>query len=176
MVRSGDRRRRPAGLAAALYGASEGLDTHAIDAVAFGGQAGTSSRIENYLGFPTGISGSELAARARVACEKVGRPPRGARRGGGLASGGLPTYGVQLAALEVVNGLDLASSPPGPVPQARPVPYLERYEGVGVYYAAPMPRRRRCWRGPGARIVGGGNSAGQRPRFSSPTPPPAAAC
>ncbi len=62
----------PAGLAAAVYGASEGLDTQAIDAVAFGGQAGTSSRIENYLGFPAGLSGSELAERAHVQANKFG--------------------------------------------------------------------------------------------------------
>src|SRR5205823_14651565 len=62
----------PAGLAAALYGASEGLDTQAIDAVAFGGQASTSARIENYLGFPTGISGSELTARASLQAKRFG--------------------------------------------------------------------------------------------------------
>src|SRR5207253_9766332 len=62
----------PAGLAAALYGASEGLDTQAIDSVAFGGQASTSSRIENYLGFPAGISGSELAERAMLQARKFG--------------------------------------------------------------------------------------------------------
>ena len=62
----------PAGLSAALYGASEGLDTQAIDAVAFGGQASTSARIENYLGFPTGISGSELTARASLQAERFG--------------------------------------------------------------------------------------------------------
>src|SRR6202021_1906067 len=62
----------PAGLAAAVYGASEGLDTQAIDAVAFGGQASTSSRIENYLGFPAGISGGELAARALLQAKKFG--------------------------------------------------------------------------------------------------------
>ena len=62
----------PAGLAAAVYGASEGLDTQAIDAIAFGGQASTSSRIENYLGFPTGVSGSELAARAILQARRFG--------------------------------------------------------------------------------------------------------
>ena len=62
----------PAGLAAALYGASEGLDTQAVEAVALGGQAGTSSRIENYLGFPAGISGSELAERAAMQARKFG--------------------------------------------------------------------------------------------------------
>ena len=71
----------PAGLAAAVYGASEGLDTQAIDAVAFGGQASTSSRIENYLGFPTGISGSELAERATLQARQVRRAAGGARRG-----------------------------------------------------------------------------------------------
>src|SRR5207245_8195954 len=62
----------PAGLAAALYGASEGLDTQAIDSVAFGGQASTSARIENYLGFPTGISGGELAERAALQARRLG--------------------------------------------------------------------------------------------------------
>src|SRR6478672_5880456 len=92
----------PAGLAAAVYGASEGLDTQAIDAVAFGGQAGTSARIENYLGFPTGISGSELAARAGLQARRLGARLVVPAEAVGLAREDAH-YSVQLAGGEVVN-------------------------------------------------------------------------
>src|SRR5207244_5924294 len=96
----------PAGLAAALYGASEGLDTQAIDAVAFGGQAGTSSRIENYLGFPTGISGSELAERAALQARRLGARLVVPAEATGLV-GEDGHYAVQLAGGDVVNGRTL---------------------------------------------------------------------
>ncbi len=82
----------PAGLAAALYGASEGLDTQAVDAIAFGGQASTSSRIENYLGFPAGVSGSELAARAILQARKFGARLVVPARAIGLTLAGQPFH------------------------------------------------------------------------------------
>jgi thioredoxin reductase (NADPH) len=154
----------PAGLAAALYGASEGLDTQAIDAVAFGGQAGTSSRIENYLGFPTGISGSELAARAGLQARRLGARLVVPAEAVGLAREDAH-YGVQLAGGEVVNGRTLIVAT-GAQYRRLDVPDLERYEGVGVYYAATQAEAQRCGGDP-VLIVGGGNSAGQAAMFLS---------
>src|SRR5207247_10817279 len=93
----------PAGLAAALYGSSEGLDTQAIDSVAFGGQAGTSARIENYLGFPTGVSGSELAERASLQARRLGARLVVPAEATGLV-GEDGHYAIRLAGGEVVNG------------------------------------------------------------------------
>jgi len=152
----------PAGLAAALYGASEGLDTQAVEAVALGGQASTSSRIENYLGFPAGISGSDLAERAAMQARKFGARlvvPGAAVRlesddghhtvhldDGGSATGRtlIVATGAQYTRLSV--------------------PDLDRYEGLGVYYAATQTEAQWCLGDP-VLIVGGGNSAGQAAVF-----------
>jgi thioredoxin reductase (NADPH) len=154
----------PAGLAAAVYGASEGLDTQAIDAVAFGGQAGTSTRIENYLGFPTGISGSELAERAALQARRFG-----ARLVVPAEAVGLERedghYAIKLAGGEVVNGRTVIVAT-GAQYRKLDVPLLERYEGVGVYYAATQAEAQMC-AGDQVLIVGGGNSAGQAAMFLS---------
>ena len=154
----------PAGLAAALYGASEGLDTQAIDAVAFGGQAGTSSRIENYLGFPTGISGSELAERAALQARRLGARLVVPAEAVGLTSDN-GHYSVQLSSGDVVNGRTLIVAT-GAQYRKPDLPELERYEGVGVYYAATQAEAQRCAADP-VLIVGGGNSAGQAALFLS---------
>jgi thioredoxin reductase (NADPH) len=154
----------PAGLAAALYGASEGLDTQAIDAVAFGGQAGTSSRIENYLGFPTGISGSELAARAGLQARRLGARLVVPAEAMGLVREDAH-YGVQLAGGEVVNGRTVIVAT-GAQYRRLDVPELDRYEGAGVYYAATQAEAQLCGGDP-VLIVGGGNSAGQAAMFLS---------
>lgn len=152
----------PAGLAAAVYGASEGLDTVAVDAVATGGQAGTSSRIENYLGFPSGISGAELAERASLQAEKFGARisvPIEAielRDDGegieiGLVDGG--TLGAR--AIVVATGVRY---------RRLPVPRLEELEATSVYYAATPIEAQLC-AGTPTVVVGGGNSAGQATLF-----------
>jgi thioredoxin reductase (NADPH) len=154
----------PAGLAAAVYGASEGLDTVALDAVATGGQAGTSSRIENYLGFPAGISGGELAERATIQARKFGariQVPEEAvalRRDEGQYVVGL-AGGEELRtrALIVATGAQYRK-----LPLAR----LEELEGNGVYYAATIMEAQVCTGRPVA-VVGGGNSAGQATLFLS---------
>ena len=154
----------PAGLAAALYGASEGLDTQVIDAVAFGGQASTSARIENYLGFPTGISGSELAERAQLQARRLGaRLVVPAEATGLSAENG--HYSVQLAGGAVVNGRTLMVAT-GARYRKLDVPDLERYEGAGVYHAATQAEAQLCTGDP-VLIVGGGNSAGQAAMFLS---------
>ena len=152
----------PAGLAAAVYGASEGLDTQAIDSVAFGGQASTSSRIENYLGFPAGISGGELAARALLQARKFGARLAVPAQAVGLEQDD-GHYAVQLADGDVVNGrtLIVASGAQYRKPE---VPELERFEGLGVYYAATLVEAQLCLGSP-VLVVGGGNSAGQAAIF-----------
>jgi thioredoxin reductase (NADPH) len=154
----------PAGLAAAVYGASEGLDTQAIDAVAFGGQASTSSRIENYLGFPTGISGSELAERAALQARRFGARLVVPGEAVELAS----EHGhhtIRLAGGDVVNGRTVIVAT-GARYRKLDVAGLERYEGVGVYYAATRAEAQLCAGDP-VLIVGGGNSAGQAAMFLS---------
>ena len=154
----------PGGLAAALYGASEGLDTQAIDAVAFGGQASTSARIENYLGFPTGISGSELAERAELQARRLGArlvvpaPAVGLEQHDGH-------FAIELADGSVVNGRTVIVAT-GAQYRKLDLPDLERYEGLGVYYAATQAEAQLCYGDP-VVIVGGGNSAGQAAMFMS---------
>ena len=154
----------PGGLAAALYGASEGVDTQAIDAIAFGGQASTSSRIENYLGFPTGISGSELAERAVLQARRLG-----ARLVVPAEAIGLTRedghYAIELAGGELINGRTLIVAT-GAQYRKLDLPQLERYEGAGVYYAATQAEAQLCAADP-VLIVGGGNSAGQAAMFLS---------
>jgi thioredoxin reductase (NADPH) len=134
----------PAGLAAAVYGASEGLDTQAIDAVAFGGQAATSSRIENYLGFPTGISGGELAERAELQARAFG-----ARLVVPAEAVGLTRedghYAIHLRGGDVVNGRTVIIAT-GARYRRLDVPELERYEGISVYYAATQVEAQMCAR------------------------------
>ncbi len=156
----------PSGLAAAVYGASEGLDVLVVEASSPGGQAGASSRIENYLGFPTGISGQELAGRAYTQAEKFGAKvaiPRRARR---LACDRRPYV------------LELDDGPPVParaVIIATGAEYrrlaldgLGRFEGAGVYYLATFMEARLC-RDEEIVVVGGGNSAGQAAVFLAQT-------
>jgi thioredoxin reductase (NADPH) len=154
----------PAGLAAAVYGASEGLDTQAIEAVAFGGQAGTSSRIENYLGFPGGISGAELAQRAQLQASKFGaRLAVPAEAVGITAEHG--HYAIASSTGDVIRGRTLIVAT-GAHYRKPPVPGLERLEGLGVYYAATQAEAQLCAGDP-VVIVGGGNSAGQAAMFLS---------
>jgi thioredoxin reductase (NADPH) len=154
----------PAGLAAAVYAASEGLDVQTVEAVSTGGQAGTSSRIENYLGFPAGISGTELTQRASVQAIKFGARlavPAAAvelRGGGGR-------HEVRLSNGEVATGRTVVIAT-GAQYRRLDVPRLEEFEGGGVYYAATEAEAQLCFGDPVA-IVGGGNSAGQAAMFMS---------
>jgi thioredoxin reductase (NADPH) len=148
----------PAGLAAAVYGASEGLKTVCLDAVAVGGQAGASSRIENYAGFPNGISGGDLTARAAVQamrlgarlnapCEVVAHRAEGSFHVVVLKDGSeIPTRAVIIASGARYRRLAVQD--------------LGRFEGAGVYYAATDLEARVCAGAP-VLVVGGGNSAGQ---------------
>jgi thioredoxin reductase (NADPH) len=154
----------PAGLAAAVYGASEGLDTQAIDAIAFGGQASTSSRIENYLGFPAGISGGELAARALLQAGKFGARLVVPAQAVDLVKED-DHFAIRLASGDVVNGRTLIVAT-GAQYRKLDVPELERFEGLGVYYAATLVEAQLCADDP-VLIVGGGNSAGQAAIFLS---------
>jgi thioredoxin reductase (NADPH) len=154
----------PAGLAAAVYGASEGLDTQAIDAVAFGGQASTSSRIENYLGFPAGISGSELAERAGLQARKFGARLVVPAEAVGIAKEN-GHYSIELSSGGVVHGRSVIVAT-GAQYRKLEIPGLERYEGNGVYYAATQSEARLCAGDP-VLVVGGGNSAGQAAMFLS---------
>ncbi|MFB4420177.1 FAD-dependent oxidoreductase [Streptomyces sp. QL37] len=152
----------PAGLAAAVYGASDGLTTISVDAVATGGQAGTSSRIENYLGFPSGISGGELIERAVLQAHKFGARLMVPARANSLVPEDdvyVVTFadGAQVRADTVV----LAS---GVRYRRLEVPGVDRLEGVSVYYAATVHEASLCEADPVA-VVGGGNSAGQAALF-----------
>jgi thioredoxin reductase (NADPH) len=148
----------PGGLAAAVYGASEGLSTVVAEALATGGQAGTSSRIENYLGFPAGISGAELAERATIQAPKFG------------ASITLP---AEATALDNMDGTFRVTLRDGRSVTGRavviaagvryrklPLSELPKFEGVSVHYAATEIEAQTC-RGEPVVAVGGGNSAGQ---------------
>ncbi len=148
----------PAGLGAAVYGASEGLETLMIDGSAMGGQAGTSRRIENYLGFPAGISGTELTSRAITQARKFGARTATPYRAAALEPGAdrhlLRTEeGNEISAGAVV----LAT---GAEYRRLPVDRLEEFEGFSVFYAAGPPEGQLCG-GSRVGVVGGGNSAGQ---------------
>ena len=155
----------PAGLAAAVYGASEGLDTQAIDAVAFGGQASTSARIENYLGFPTGISGSELAERAQLQARRFGARLVVPAEAVGLTD--LDThFAVECADGSVVNGRTIIVAT-GAQYRKLDVPGYAGCEAAGcIYYAATLTEGLLCASDP-VVVVGGGNSAGQAAMFLS---------
>jgi thioredoxin reductase (NADPH) len=152
----------PAGLATAVYAASEGLVTVVLDAVATGGQAGTSPRIENYLGFPSGISGAELADRALIQARKFGAgicvpaPTTGISQ----TDGG---YQITLADGTTVSGRMVVIAT-GARYRRLDVPSLAAFEGTSVYYAATQVEALRCQNDP-VVVVGGGNSAGQAALF-----------
>ncbi|HVE89499.1 MAG TPA: FAD-dependent oxidoreductase [Burkholderiaceae bacterium] len=154
----------PAGLAAAVYAASEGLRTVVLEAMAPGGQAGTSSKIENYLGFPTGISGQALAGRAQVQAQKFGARLAIARAVVGIDCDGTP-YRLRLE-----EGKSVASRAVVIATGARyrklDVADYERFEGQGIYYAATAMEQQLC-EAEEVVIVGGGNSAGQAAIFLS---------
>jgi len=156
----------PSGLAAAVYGASEGLDVLVLEANAPGGQAGLSSRIENYLGFPTGISGQELAARAYTQAQKFGAQliiAKGARQ---LACDRKPYAieiddGPRVPARTVIIATGAEYRRPS-------LENLSQFEGAGVYYCATFVEAQVC-RGDDVVVVGGGNSAGQAAVFLAQT-------
>jgi thioredoxin reductase (NADPH) len=156
----------PAGLAAAVYAASEGLSTIVVESVAPGGQAGTSSKIENYLGFPTGISGPALAGRAQAQAQK---------------------FGARLAIARPVTALDCSQSPyrltldgerevracavivaTGARYRKLDVANYDKYEGQGIHYAATAIEAQLC-AGEEVAVIGGGNSAGQAAVYLSRT-------
>jgi thioredoxin reductase (NADPH) len=152
----------PAGLAASVYAASEGLSVLALDSRAFGGQAGASARIENYLGFPTGITGRALSGRAFVQAQKFG------------AEMAIPATGAELLCdqkplrLRLANGTELKARSVVLACGARyrkpALDNLERYDGCGIYYWASPIEAKLC-RGAEVALVGGGNSAGQAAVF-----------
>jgi thioredoxin reductase (NADPH) len=148
----------PAGLAASVYGASEGLDTLVVESTALGGQAGSSRRIENYLGFPAGISGTELTSRAVSQARKFGARPATPYRAVGLE----PAEGGHIVRLEEgqtisARAVVLAT---GAEYRRLPLEELNEYEGLSVFYAAGPPEAQLCGASRVA-VVGGGNSAGQ---------------
>jgi thioredoxin reductase (NADPH) len=148
----------PAGLAAAVYGASEGLDTISLDAIGTGGQAGASARIENYAGFPYGISGEELTSRTAMQAQRLG-----ARLSSPCTVSGLRVesgfHAVKLADDSEIPARAVIVAT-GARYQRLAVDDLERFEGAGVYYAATELEVRTCAGSP-VVVVGGGNSAGQ---------------
>jgi thioredoxin reductase (NADPH) len=148
----------PAGLAATVYGASEGLSTTLAEDTALGGQAGTSARIENYLGFPAGLSGEELAARAMLQAQKFGvRVKLGASAIALSSSCGL--HHVRFDDGETVSAKCVIIATGARYNRLR-LDRLSDFEGIGVYYAATQMEAKACAAGP-VVIVGGGNSAGQ---------------
>jgi thioredoxin reductase (NADPH) len=152
----------PAGLGAAVYGSSEGLSTLALESTALGGQAGTSSRIENYLGFPAGLSGFELASRALVQADKFGTQTAVPQEAVSVNREG-DHYRIGLSeAGEVVARSVIAAS--GARYRRLEVPGIERFEGVSVHYAATEAEAQ-PFEGEEIAVVGGGNSAGQAALF-----------
>ncbi len=156
----------PSGLAAAVYAASEGLDVLVVETATPGGQAGSSSRIENYLGFPMGISGNELAGRALAQAQKFGARMMIARSAVRLNCDRRPyqvilDQGAPLAARSIVLAAGAQYNKP-------PVPNLAKFEGQGVYYGATFMESQLC-EGEDVVVIGGGNSAGQAAVFLSQT-------
>jgi len=156
----------PAGLAAAVYGASEGLDVLVLEADMPGGQAGSSSRIENYLGFPTGISGLELTGRAHAQAQKFGARVMIAKSATRLSCGGAQYTveidgAVRVPARTVIIATGAAYRKPA-------LANLSAFEGAGVYYGATPMEAQLCV-GEEAVVVGGGNSAGQAAVFLAQT-------
>jgi len=156
----------PAGLAAAVYGASEGLDVLVLETGTPGGQAGSSSKIENYLGFPTGISGLALAGRALVQAQKFGAEIRTAYTALRLHCQERP-YAIEYAHEQVVRARTLIVATGAEYRQLG-LPSASRYIGTGIYYAATATEAKRCAAAE-VIVVGGGNSAGQAAVFLSGT-------
>ena len=156
----------PSGLAAAVYGASEGLDVLVLEMNAPGGQAGSSSKIENYLGFPTGISGQELAGRASTQAQKFGAQVMIAKDAKHLFCGRKPY------AVEIDDGSQLSARvvviATGAEYRKLPVDNLSQFENSGVYYGATFIEAQVC-EGEEVIVVGGGNSAGQAAVFLAQT-------
>lgn len=152
----------PAGLAAAVYGASEGLKTIVLEKTAPGGQAATSSKIENYLGFPTGLSGKELASRATLQAQKFGSQMSVSSAVKKL------TLENKLPILQLENGENISTKTllisSGAEYRKLNVEGRERFDGAGVYYAATQMEAQICG-GENVIVVGGGNSAGQAAIF-----------
>jgi len=148
----------PAGLGAAVYGASEGLDTLVVESTVLGGQAGTSRRIENYLGFPAGISGTELTSRAVTQARKFGARTATPYRASVLEPGG------ERHVVKLEEGNEVAARAvllaTGAEYRRLPVANLDRYEGLSVFYAAGPPEGHLCG-GQRVGVIGGGNSAAQ---------------
>ena len=156
----------PAGLAAAVYGASEGLDVLVIESTSPGGQAGSSSKIENYLGFPTGVSGRELAARALIQAQKFGAELMIARGAVSMQCSRKPYSitvdgGGRIDARAIVIATGAQYRKPA-------LANLAHFEGAGVYYSATPMEAQLC-AGEDVIVVGGGNSAGQAAVFLSNT-------
>jgi len=156
----------PAGLAAAVYAASEGLSVLVLESTAPGGQAGSSSRIENYLGFPNGISGQELAARAYIQAQKFGAQVLIAKGATRLSCARKPY------AIEIENGPRVPARTviiaTGAAYRKLPLDNLGQFEGAGVYYGATFMEAQLC-RGEEVIVVGGGNAAGQAAVFLAQT-------
>ena len=148
----------PAGLGAAVYGASEGLDTLVVEGTALGGQAGSSRRIENYLGFPAGITGAELTGRAVTQARKFAARTATPYRAVALEPG------RERHVVRLEEGQEIAARAvllaTGAEYRRLPVAALAEYEGLSVFYAAGPPEGRLC-AGSRVAVVGGGNSAGQ---------------
>jgi thioredoxin reductase (NADPH) len=156
----------PAGLAAAVYAASEGLNVLVIETTAPGGQAGSSSKIENYLGFPTGISGMELAARATTQAQKFGANMMIARSVVRLHCDRRP-YQVELDGGDKLDALSIVIASGAQYNKLR-LANLAAFEGKGIYYGATYIESQLCG-GEEVAVVGGGNSAGQAAVFMSQT-------
>ncbi|HET6387301.1 MAG TPA: FAD-dependent oxidoreductase [Armatimonadota bacterium] len=148
----------PAGLAAAVYAASEGLDVLVLERSSPGGQAGSSSRIENYLGFPTGISGQDLAARAYVQAQKFGAEFTIASSAARFACKVRP-YAIDIGNDRSVRARSIIIAT-GAEYRKLPLDTISRFEGLGIYYAATAMEEKLC-SGEEKIVVGGGNSAGQ---------------
>jgi thioredoxin reductase (NADPH) len=157
----------PAGLAAAVYAASEGLDTLVLDPLGPGGQAGTSSRIENYLGFPTGISGQDLSARAEAQAEKFGAQFAVSREVVTAKQNEKGNFELLLCDGTVVQTRTVVVAS-GARYRKLKVPGYERFEGKGIHYAATPMEAQLCFNEE-VVLVGGGNSAGQAAVFLSGT-------
>jgi thioredoxin reductase (NADPH) len=154
----------PAGLAAAVYAASEGLNVLVLETNAPGGQAGSSSRIENYLGFPTGISGQALAGRALVQAQKFGAEVAIANSALHLRCESKP-FEINLSAEHIVRSRAIVIAS-GVQYRKLELPNIDRFLGVGIYYAATFVEAQLC-KDEEIAIVGGGNSAGQAAVFLS---------
>ncbi len=149
----------PAGLGAAVYGASEGLRTVLVEKFATGGQAGQSSRIENYLGFPDGLSGGQLTDRARRQAVKFGAELLTTVEATSLEANG-PAKKLRLSATAARSTPRRSSSRPGVSYRQLPAPGCTEMTGAGVYYGAALTEAEGC-KDQDVYVVGGANSAGQ---------------